>query len=175
MLNVEKAMNEVMDVYRSVTGHPIQSGRTELPPEVDPTAHVEARYRELKALLRSPTVSAPAPLTSSWIPPADVYELQREVRCEVELPGVPHDRVSVSITGDWLIIRGERPTTPSTTGRALTTERSRGAFQKMIALPRVARREGVEAVLQEGVLFITIPVDGQGTETREVRVNVKSA
>jgi HSP20 family protein len=176
MLNVEKAMNEVMDVYRSVTGRAIQPGRTELPPEVDPTAHVEARYRELKTLLRTPSVSAPSPMGATWAPPCDVYELEREVRCEVELPGVTHDRITLSLTGDWLVIRGERAAPAPTAGRTLTTERSRGPFQKMIAMPRLARREAVEAVLQDGVLFITIPMDGEGTgTTREVRVAVKSA
>ena len=175
MLNVEQAMSEVMDVYRTVTGRPIQSGRTELPPEVDPAAHVEARYRELKSLLRSPVATNPIPASASWVPAANVYETEREVRCEVELPGVPHDRISVSVAGDWLIIRGERPAPVGATGRPLTRERSFGAFQKLIAMPRVARRDSVEAMLQEGILNITIPMDGHGAETREVRVNVKSA
>src|SRR5262245_19731871 len=171
MLNVDQAMNEVMDVFRSVTGRPIQPGRTELPPEVDPVAHVESRYRELKNLLRSPLGAATSMAgTPAWAPPANVYELDREVRCEVELPGVPHERINVSIAGDWLIVRGERPH-PTNGSRTLSRERPFGAFQKLIALPRVARRDAVEAVLQEGVLCITIPLDGNGTETREVRVH----
>jgi HSP20 family protein len=174
MLNVEQAMNEVMAVYRSLTGRPIESGRTELPPEVDPMAHVEARYKELVHLLQGRQMASSMQGRPTFAPPADVYELEREVRCEIELPGIPHDRIEVTIAGDWLIVKGERPAAANGAGRALTVERCDRPFQKVIALPRVARRDAVEAVVTDGVLCVTIPLDGHGSESREVRVVVQA-
>jgi HSP20 family molecular chaperone IbpA len=44
---------------------------------------------------------------------------------------------------------------------------------RTIALPPRARRDGIEASLRDGVLAISIPTDGSGSEPTEVPIDVK--
>jgi HSP20 family protein len=102
-----------------------------------------------------------------------VVELDREVRFEVELPGVPRDRVLVTVSGDYLVVRGERPYTRPQNVPIRHQERSFGSFQRAIALPPRARRDGIEATLRDGVLVIAVPTDGTGQDGAEVPVAIK--
>jgi len=177
MLNVEQVIREVSGVYQSLTGRPIGPARSELPPEVDPAGHIENRYREFKGLIdsvgRPSSVAAgPAP---AWVPPMDVFELEREVRCEIDLPGVPRDRVTVSIAGDYIVIRGDRPNNKAQGGAERHVERRVGPFQKMVALPPRAKRDGIEATCRDGVLTVVIPTEGSGNDVHEVPVDIKQA
>src|SRR5262249_20188328 len=110
---------------------------------------------------------------ATWTPLVDVVENEREVRCEVELPGVPRDRISVTIAGDSLLIRGERPSVRIAGGVVRHQERALGAFYKIIALPPRVRRDGIEAALSGGVLVVTLPLDGALGDSGEVLVSVK--
>ena len=106
MLNVEQVIREVSGVYEALTGKPIGQARTDLPPEVDPSGHVETRYREFKTLVsamgRTSQPQAQPTAAPSFAPAMDVIELEREVRCELDLPGVTRDRVSVSVVGEYV-------------------------------------------------------------------------
>jgi HSP20 family molecular chaperone IbpA len=179
MLNVEHAIAEVASVYQSLTGKPIEPGRYEPPPEVDPLGQAESNYRRFKGMLerQAPTAqppNAPAPAAATaFAPAADVVELEREVRVHIDLPGVPRDHVSVAVAGDVLVIRGERPMGRPQTSVVRHGERRGGPFQRVIALPPRGRREGIEATLREGVLTISIPTDGGAAEAAEMPVDVK--
>lgn len=174
MLNVEQAIREVGAVYQALTGRAIEPGRSELPSEVDPLTHIEGRYRHFKSMIESPgKVSAtPAPVPA-WSPATDVIELEREVRCQLDLPGVPRDQVSVSVAGDHLVVRGRRDNALPPSAALRHAERHAGQFQRIIALPPRARRDAIEAVLQDGVLTIVILTDGDATEGVTTTIDVK--
>jgi HSP20 family protein len=105
----------------------------------------------------------------------DVFELEREVRCEIDLPGVPRDRVNVSVAGEYLVIRGDRPNHRSQGGAERHVERRAGPFHKLVALPPRARRDGIEASCRDGVLTVVIPTEGSSNDVHEVPVDVKQA
>jgi HSP20 family protein len=174
MLNIEQAIKEVSGVYQSLTGRPIPPGQFELPPEVDARAHVEARYRTFKALLeakdRTGTGTRPVP---SFAPPLDIVEMERDVRVDVDIPGVSRADLTVSLSGDKIVIRGERPNGRGQGGIVRYKERPAGVFSKTVVLPPRARREGIEATLRDGVLSILIPTDGSGAENAELVIDVK--
>jgi HSP20 family protein len=177
MLNVEQVIREVSGVYEALTGKPIGQARTDLPPEVDPSGHVETRYREFKTLVsamgRTSQPQAQPTAAPSFAPAMDVIELEREVRCELDLPGVTRDRVSVSVVGEYVVIRGERADARAHGGVVRVSERRTGAFQKVLALPPKARRDGIEASCREGVLTVVIPTDATVGTTREIHVDIK--
>lgn len=178
MLNVEQAIAEVAGVYQSLTGRPIEPGRYEPPPEVDPLGQAESNFRRFKSMLEGqaqtpPPPHAAAPAAQAFAPPADVVQMEREVRVQVDLPGVPRDQVSVVVSGDVLAIRGQRPTGRAPGAVVRHGERQAGPFQKIIALPPRARREGIEALLSDGVLTISIPTDGGGSPGGETPIDVK--
>jgi HSP20 family molecular chaperone IbpA len=63
----------------------------------------ERQYRRFCGL--SGTASA----QPTWEPPADVLEIDGEVRVLIALPGVSPDAVSVQITAYGLLVTAERP------------------------------------------------------------------
>jgi len=171
MLDVEQAIREVGSVYQALTGRNIEVGRTELPPEIDTKAYVEDRYRQFKSILESPEkAGASRAFDPAWAPPLEVIELEREVRYEIDLPGVTRDQVSVTVVGDWLVVRGRRGGVPAPGANVRYSERGSGAFQRVIALSPRARRDAVHSALKDGVLVATVPTDGPATSARPVDV-----
>jgi HSP20 family molecular chaperone IbpA len=151
MLDIEQAIREVGTVYQALTGRPIEAGRSDLPPEIDggARAHVEERYRQFKSMIDA-RAAAPA-----WVPALAVIEREHEVRYEIDLPAVSRDQVGVSLLGGFLVVSGQREGGP-----AHYAERPAGVFQRVIALPLQARRDGITASLRDGVLAIDVPIDG---------------
>lgn len=47
--------------------------------------------------------------SSIWRPPTDVFENEQEVIVRVEIAGMREDDFSISLTGDRLTVRGNRP------------------------------------------------------------------
>jgi HSP20 family molecular chaperone IbpA len=170
MLNVDEAIREVGAVFQTVAGRPIQVGPSELPPEADPIGHVEAKYWQLRGLLERTGAVAPTP---AWSPVCDVLEHEREVRIEIELPGVPRDRLNVTAVGDHLVVRGERPNGRLAGAVVRHQERTFGPFQRIIALPPRVRRDAIEASFSHGVLILTMPIDGNAEAGAEVSIPIK--
>lgn len=168
MLDIEKAIREVGTVYQALTGRPIEAGRSDLPPEIDAQAHIEDRYRHFKSILAAsgPGVAPPAP---GWAPSLEVIEREGEVRYDIDLPAVGRDQVSVSVFGGFLVVRGQRGgIAPGAAVRY--SDRPAGPFQRVVALPERARRDGIQASLREGVLAITVPTDGPGGAALDIEV-----
>lgn len=99
---------------------------------------------------------ATKPILTWWRPNLDIYENDREVIVEVELPGVERDDVRVLVFRDRLEIRGlKRGVSCSEPSfRFLLMEREYGYFQRIINLPRVLDSSTSKAVLKNGVLAI---------------------
>lgn len=170
MLDVEQAIREVGTVYQALTGRDIEAGRSELPAEVEPRAYIEGRYRQLKSMLESPTQLGMAPNAQAYTPPLEVVEHGAEVRFEMDLPSVSRDQVSVSLVGDWIVVRGRRGSVPAPGASVRYTERAQGAFQRAIALPPRARRDAVCSALRDGVLTVTVPLEGPTPPAQSVTV-----
>jgi HSP20 family protein len=179
MLNVEQAFAEVASVYQALTGEPFKPGRYELPPEVNPLEQAEANYRQFKRLMEQKSQNGgdprkPAtPMTAVVPPPVDVTEFEREVRICVDMPGVTREQVNVSVLGDTLTIRAERGANRHPAGNCRLEERPKGTLLRSITLPPRGRREGIEALLREGVLTISIPTDGASNDKTEIPIEVK--
>jgi len=181
MLNVEQAFAEVAGAYQALTGQPFKPGRYESPPEVNPLEQAEANYRQFKRLMEQKTQNVGDPHKGAPVapvpPPIDVLEFEREVRVIVDLPGTTREQVNVSMTGEALTIRAERTAIRSGNGNGNVTcrleERKKGALLRSVALPPRARRDGIEALLRDGVLTISIPTDGTAGDNAEIPIEVK--
>ncbi len=163
MLDIEQAIREVGTVYQALTGRTIEVGRSDLPPEIDAPARaqIEDRYRHFKTILDTPMAGAAvAPFNAAWTPSLAVIEHELEVRYEIDLPAVSRGEVSVSVLGGFLVVRGTRSAIPAPSAAVRYSERPGGPFQRVIALPPRARRDGIQAALREGVLVVTVPTDG---------------
>ncbi|MEP6998224.1 MAG: Hsp20/alpha crystallin family protein [Betaproteobacteria bacterium] len=78
-----------------------------------------------------------------WEPPVDVFEDEREVVIVVALPGVPPERVEISIESAALVIRAECPLPGAGSQRAVRRlEIPYGYFERTIPLPNVRLEAG---------------------------------
>jgi HSP20 family molecular chaperone IbpA len=168
MLDIEQAIREVGTVYQALTGRPIEAGRSDLPPEIEPPARaqIEDRYRQFKSIVDSPMAGASvAPMHATWTPPIAVIESELEVHYEIDLPAVSRSEASVSVVGNFLVVRGVRGASTASTSRARYDERPSGPFLRVIALPPRARRDAIHARIHDGVLQVTVPTDGPAATT----------
>jgi HSP20 family protein len=169
MLDIEKAIREVGTVYQALTGRPIEAGGSDLPPEIDARAHIEDRYRCFKSILAGPGAGG-APSAPAWAPSLEVIEREAEVRYDLDLPAVARDQVTVSVLGGFLVIRGQRGGGLGPGGAVRYSDRPAGPFQRVVALPERARKDGIQASLRDGVLAVTVPTDGPGGAALDIEV-----
>jgi HSP20 family protein len=107
---------------------------------------------------------------------SNVSETDKEFRVTAELPGLTEDDVDVSITGDRIVIKGEKKSEKEDRkeekGRQFhRIERSSGAFERMMMLPFNIDPDTVEAVVKDGVLTVTIPKPPEAVEqTKKIKV-----
>jgi HSP20 family protein len=161
MLDIEQAIREVGTVYQALTGRTIESGRSDLPPEIDPRSHIEGRYRQFKTMVESPAAAvSAAPFSPAWAPSLEVIEREGEVRYELEIGPVSREQIGVSVVGAFLVVRGQRGGVPTPGAAVRYSERPAGPFQRVVTLPEGARRDGIVASLRDGVLAVTVPTDG---------------
>lgn len=101
-------------------------------------------------------LSASAQPCPAWEPPADVYEDENELVAVVALPGVPPDRIQVTLEGDTLVVRAEsRIPRPPRAGGIRRLEIPYGRFERAIQLPP-GRLEAVGRDLVDGCLVLRL-------------------
>ena len=92
----------------------------------------------------------------TFVPKIDLRESDKEYRVTAELPGMDEKDVGVSLSGENLIIEGEKKEEhESEHDGYYRAERSYGAFRREISLPDVDL-ESVKAEFKKGVLRITL-------------------
>ena len=97
-------------------------------------------------------------VTSTWEPPADIYETDDALVLEVELPGVSKDAVSVELYEHTLKLSGERKREPSIRGGQYYREEGRyGTFQRAFRMPTIVDQAKVQATYKNGVLALRLP------------------
>lgn len=96
--------------------------------------------------------------SSIWRPPTDVFENEQEVIVRVEIAGMREDDFSISLTGDRLTVRGNRPDIQEK--RAYhQMEIFFGEFNVEVNLPAPVLADQVIAEYQAGFLRLVFPKD----------------
>lgn len=90
-------------------------------------------------------------------PYVDLIDTGESLVAKVDLPGVPQENVDISIEGSRLTIRGQRMTDGVKEESYLYHERPFGRFVSTVDLPIEINANAIKAVLQHGVLEITLP------------------
>jgi HSP20 family protein len=92
-------------------------------------------------------------------PETDVVETEREIRVQVEMPGLKRDNIEVDVENNVLTIRGEKreERTEGQEGRYHLAERRWGTFARSFVLPRDVDADNIQASFEDGVLTVTIP------------------
>jgi HSP20 family protein len=109
---------------------------------------------------------------SAWAPVVDMYETKDDLVLTVELPGVREKDVTVSITGDLLVIKGERRFAQEVKEQSfLHVERTYGKFERLIQLPMPVQSDRVTATYRDGLLEIRLP-KVEAVKPKEIKIDV---
>jgi HSP20 family protein len=108
--------------------------------------------------------------TRFW-PELDVVERDGKLTVRADLPGLTKDDVHVDISGNSLIIEGERKNEYETNEEGVySCERSYGHFRREIRLPESVNTDSAKANFQNGILEVTF--DAPETKTNRRRVEI---
>lgn len=123
---------------------------------VSPWPDLEAMERRMRRMLGR---SWPEPETTmDWAPAMDLSETDGELELTVELPGLKPQEVQLNVEDDVLTIRGEkRDEKKKENGKRHVWERSYGAFERGLTLPRGVDETQIKASFKDGVLKVTLP------------------
>ena len=105
-------------------------------------------------------------------PKIDVEETDNEIRVTAELPGMNKEDFSAEITGNRLMLRGEKQSSreEEKEGAYYYAECSYGSFVRTVPLPCEVNTEEAEGEYKNGVLKLRLP---KTEEAKAKRVNVK--
>lgn len=112
-------------------------------------------------------------LAARQYPLVNVHEDEANVYVEALAPGVDPKSLELSVVGDNLTIKGEKPGLAQVTAEAYhRNERAAGRFVRSIELPVEVDRDAVKADYRNGLLLITLPKCETARPRRiEVRVS----
>lgn len=95
-----------------------------------------------------------------FVPVADVAETDKEWLVTMELPGMTEAEVDVRLSGNEVVVTGERKKEKETKDKRFhRIESTYGAFERRFELPTGVRTEpeNVKATFQKGLLEIRVP------------------
>jgi HSP20 family protein len=112
----------------------------------------------------------------SWVdrgqPAINLWETGDALVAEAELPGVQQDQLDISVVGNDLTLKVERPELEKEGVTFHRRERPSGSFVRVVRLPTEVDANRVEAELRNGVLTVTLP-KAESARPRKIHVAAK--
>jgi HSP20 family protein len=106
-----------------------------------------------------------------WLP-LDIQKTDDHVVVKASMPGVKLEDVDISISGDVLTIKGEIKSEEETKkAEYVCHERFSGEFSRSVMLPEGLDTEKAEALMENGILTLTIP---KSEEAKPKSIKVKA-
>jgi HSP20 family protein len=101
----------------------------------------------------------------------DVYQTPKTIVVKSTIAGVKPEDIDISINNDMLTIRGKREEKESIDNENyLYRECYWGSFSRSIILPVEIKAEGIEAILENGVLTVILP---KSKSEKQISVKIK--
>lgn len=97
---------------------------------------------------------APQEAGSRHFPPMQIFEDQDALYIRAIVPGMTMEDLQLILDSGTLSLRGIVPLLP---GRHLKRDRPTGPFRRDICLPFPVKADGVQAVISDGILSVTLP------------------
>jgi HSP20 family protein len=106
----------------------------------------------------------------AWKPAVDIFETEKAIVIETDLPGMTKDNVDVEVDDNVLSIKGERTAAgEGTEDNYYRRERVAGTFSRSFTLPMDVNVENISARFKDGVLILEIP---KPEEKKPKKINV---
>src|SRR6516165_2242233 len=108
-------------------------------------------------------------------PAIDMSEDEKAYKISAELPGIDAKDIDVSVSGDMLVLKGEKRQEKEEKDKNYHfSERSYGSFRRAFELPGSVDRNRVAADFSKGVLTITLPKTAEAQQPVK-KIEVKSS
>jgi HSP20 family protein len=96
---------------------------------------------------------------AAWTPDVEMFEKDNTLYVRADVPGLKKEDITVEMTDDHLVLRGERKHEKEEKGEGFyRAERSYGSFYRALPLPDGVKMEHAKATVHDGVLEVTMPV-----------------
>lgn len=108
------------------------------------------------------------------LPAIDVVEDDKTYIVSAELPGLDEKSVSVTLSGDLLVLKGEKSEEKEEKDKnRYLSERCYGCFERSFRLPENVERDKVSAEFGKGVLRVRLPKSEAAAPAK--KIDVKAA
>jgi HSP20 family protein len=104
-----------------------------------------------------------------WAPLVDITETENEVVVTLDVPGVERDGIDVQLSGESLVVRGERKFARREGTSYVHLERLQGAFSRSFTIGVPVQPDRVSASYRDGVLTVTLP-KAEAVKPRKVQI-----
>jgi|YNPNPStandDraft_1061719.scaffolds.fasta_scaffold22073_6 HSP20 family protein len=113
------------------------------------------------------------PRTELAKPAMDLYETDKEVVAELNIPDFNPENVEITVENDVLTVKGKMDEKKEEKEKGYwRKEIRRGSFERMVRLPVAIKQDAVEASYNKGVLKIVMP-KAQAQSGSKIKVQVK--
>ncbi|HVO90278.1 MAG TPA: Hsp20/alpha crystallin family protein [Casimicrobiaceae bacterium] len=110
-------------------------------------------------------------MTSLWTPHVEMRERNGRLEVEIDLPGLNREDVEVEVQDDQIVVHGERRDQREQNERGFyVSERSYGSFYRVIPLPDGVDTDQAQAMFNNGVLRIELPLPQQRSRSRQLEI-----
>ena len=110
---------------------------------------------------------------TTWTPPCDIYETEKEIVLKMELPDMKSEDVHVTIENNVLTLRGERKFEEKVDRENYRRiERTYGEFVRSFTLPTSVEGNKIFAEFKNGLLTVNLPKDAKAIP-KQIEVKVK--
>lgn len=114
-----------------------------------------------------------SPPKQDWSPSINLAETEDSLVAELEVPGISPEDINVSVTGEMLVVEGEKRQEENKEEKNYhLLERVYGKFNRSLRLPTVVDPDKVEARHKHGILVITM-IKTKTVKTK--RIAIKTA
>jgi len=109
---------------------------------------------------------------TSWTPPCDIYETDKEIVLKMELPEMKKEDVHVTLENNVLTLRGERKFEEKVDRENYhRIERHYGEFMRSFTLPTFVEGNKILAEFKDGMLMVTLPKN-EAVTPKQIEVKV---
>jgi HSP20 family molecular chaperone IbpA len=120
---------------------------------------------------QSPEGHEAQPNATPLVPAVDIIEAVDGITLVADMPGVPKERLSISLEGDTLAIEGGVDLSESARLQNVYAEVRVAQYRRSFVLSRDLDSERIDAKLQNGILTLHIP---KREQAKPKRIEIKS-
>ena len=107
-----------------------------------------------------------------WRPVVDIYDSEKAIVTNAELPGVTKDTITLDVKENILTLRGERKSDEEVRKENYyRMERCFGTFERAFTLPSTVDPAKITANFKDGILKIEIP-KAEEKKPKQITINV---